>query len=1457
MATGNCRRGDECWYKHDRSTRGRQPECAHFKAGNCRNGDKCHYKHTQTSKMATLDPMASTFISPVAPMASHNNQKQQNEGKWLIDSGANVFSTDPRDPMVMKIHDLQVNLNTTAGPSTANRATLQTPLGVRKGLALKGSSRIIPATEIARGGHIKIGKDKCEAIYKGIVIHPQVVNGIPRIDNKPIAEQRSNKAELSAEPEVLTFAHENLSKGDTVMHTHQCAACGDKFKHEHKILDPHWMRDHYFNCCESCLASAGRVNAWKFKEDKDREFPEPLLNNMNTDACVSQNQEYDDSIYSTRFRVEESANDAKRKFKEGKRYQELTDAHLAYADEICGSDSVSHTSAYTTICNAEKRSVRPAIIIKRKCARSMPVPWERGNRDMTLFEKFRERLLPLAIVSSPHESRTVGWDSGGYLPHSLQGEETTTVFLTTSYLHDGEPNTLLFDHESYIAASNAVMDVKSMSKKITEIATKLVNKKTVRKAEPFNKAVDLEKCEMHRADAHAKWDPHCYDCVRAALRSKPHFKQGKDRHDNPQKKLSFDLAVYEQSGPYCAIGIMTGPNNNPVIVVEPIGAKTLEEIKRALASIIAQMSFIWKCDPVTRVHGDLGKGLRACAPDLEAAGVAATFTQGLDPSANGQAERAVGMCADGARARLATFIDNGASESTLKALWPAAMIHAAQTISARGADPKTRIQPVDILPFGCLTTVRRRPREHVGKSQLRTYESMYLNTCPITPRGHVIAPLEKISGTTGLDAKYNVRAATVAVTLAPITKSTQHIFPNIKFEAARNAVKYLRVKGTHVAEGAVDSEGEVIPGEYILDPEVYKPPRRSPRLADAKAQLSRMIEDVTQKAPRGNAPDPYGLDISDLPPTGYINDLRSAVTRLAKKHEYTLPDALKANMDEVRKVLIDTNTLGPAIEEDGLDVGVEVAELGNILSLKDSETNHPEWRARVIFRGDCPKVVSGKDQDGRNRYSPVAENADVWSATTADHTAVRMALAYALIRGFETYTCDLASAYLQADAGGRPTYVKMRGPLALALPEEFRDQRAKCKHPVHQLQKALYGRKRSGFDWAMKLQGVLKEMNFTKCTSVNGIFYRRDKSDKVNALIACYVDDCIVAISSKEAEAFFTRLSESVKIKKAKDGSHGWAKASRFLGIEYKFVETSFDRRIIINMNDYTQHMLVSYEDEMGAFKAITRIPEIPHPVQERNELGKGYRTHVAKLLWLARCERAELLRAVCAFASCIDYWSEGHSKAFHNLMGYVSQSKLQVMVLRYQIPKGNSNIIVKAWCDASLAVPKSVTGIFVAIVDTENTHTFIPLLWSSKRQTVAGSSSTAAEFLAAAAATETTLRIADAAEEVGVTAIDATPRLLIDSQPLLQGISRGFSPYEAQFNTWRKSLVLRLCQLQDLQDRKKIKYEYVNTDLNVSDFLTKILDPIKLAKALKMANLVSEDAKITKGGNKGDQKGH
>ena len=76
------------------------------------------------------------------------------------------------------------------------------------------------------------------------------------------------------------------------------------------------------------------------------------------------------------------------------------------------------------------------------------------------------------------------------------------------------------------------------------------------------------------------------------------------------------------------------------------------------------------------------------------------------------------------------------------------------------------------------------------------------------------------------------------------------------------------------------------------------------------------------------------------------------ISRLAAKHEHFLPEAIAATKDEIRKVIVGTETIEDPIEESDVPIWAKVADMGNILALKDMETNESSWKGRSIFRGD-------------------------------------------------------------------------------------------------------------------------------------------------------------------------------------------------------------------------------------------------------------------------------------------------------------------------------------------------------------------------------------------------------------------------------------------------------------------------------------------------------------------------
>ena len=160
-------------------------------------------------------------------------------------------------------------------------------------------------------------------------------------------------------------------------------------------------------------------------------------------------------------------------------------------------------------------------------------------------------------------------------------------------------------------------------------------------------------------------------------------------------------------------------------------------------------------------------------------------------------------------------------------------------------------------------------------------------------------------------------------------------------------------------------------------------------------------------------------------------------------------------------------------------------------------------------------------------------------------------------------------------------------------------------------------------------------------------------------------------------------------------------------------------------------------------------------------------------------------------------------------------------------------------WSDASLNLPKSVAGSVIALVDEANEDTFILLHWQSKTIQMAGYSSAAVEYVAAGNLPEVLATLQETCEEIGLLSKNAEiPIENIDSQPVLQGIRRGYAPYEPLFAKLTKTCRLRISQLNYLEENNLIKFQYVKTNENLADGLTKILDGQKIVEMHKMLRM-------------------
>ena len=103
----------------------------------------------------------------------------------------------------------------------------------------------------------------------------------------------------------------------------------------------------------------------------------------------------------------------------------------------------------------------------------------------------------------------------------------------------------------------------------------------------------------------------------------------------------------------------------------------------------------------------------------------------------------------------------------------------------------------------------------------------------------------------------------------------------------------------------------------------------------------------------------------------------------------------------------------------------------------------------------------------------------------------------AATNGLEIHNLDMKTAFLNGDLN-EDVYVTQ--------PENF-EEKGKENH-VYKLSKSLYGLRQAPRAWNIKLDRVLKEMDFTKYTKEPAVYQKKDKGELL--IITIYVDDLFV-----------------------------------------------------------------------------------------------------------------------------------------------------------------------------------------------------------------------------------------------------------------------------------------------------------------------------------------------------------
>lgn len=366
---------------------------------------------------------------------------------------------------------------------------------------------------------------------------------------------------------------------------------------------------------------------------------------------------------------------------------------------------------------------------------------------------------------------------------------------------------------------------------------------------------------------------------------------------------------------------------------------------------------------------------------------------------------------------------------------------------------------------------------------------------------------------------------------------------------------------------------------------------------------------------------------------------------------------------------------------------------------KDEAGQVARFKARLVVKGFSQRMGI----DYNETYSPVVR-----------YSTLRYLVGIAAKLNLDIDQMDAITAFLQSD---------LSEDIYMVQPEEFDDATGKvCK-----LNKAIYGLKQASRSWNEKLDRFLLGEGYRK-SKLDPCLYIKLNNNKL-IIIAVYVDDMLIFSNDKEMKADLK--SSLLKNFKMKD-----------LGVATSCVGLRISRdrsagKIWLDQEPYINEILKRFNmidcnpisNPLEANQKLTKEMS-PKTEEERIEMQNiPYQEAVGSILYLVQGTRPDLTFAISNVSQFNNNPGKAHWQAIKRILRYIKGTSK--MKLEYS-KDANSKIVGFSDSDWGGCTDdrRSCTG-YVYIMNGG------AISWASKRQTTVALSSTEAEYMALASATQ------------------------------------------------------------------------------------------------------------------------
>jgi hypothetical protein len=495
-----------------------------------------------------------------------------------------------------------------------------------------------------------------------------------------------------------------------------------------------------------------------------------------------------------------------------------------------------------------------------------------------------------------------------------------------------------------------------------------------------------------------------------------------------------------------------------------------------------------------------------------------------------------------------------------------------------------------------------------------------------------------------------------------------------------------------------------------------------------------------------------------------------------------------------------------------------------VYKIKKNELNEPvRFKSRLVVKG----YEQQENVDYHETFAPVAH-----------FDTLRLLLALSTIHDNEIYQIDFKTAFLNAG---------LDEDLFISVPRGMEDEEMDPRQHCFKLNRALYGLKQSPRQWYILLTKELTALGYQPTSSDPCLFYKYVPGSNIPILVGIYVDDVIISVHKSVEHVWFEDkrqilskydlddigpISFCLKMKIERDREKGTLTISQAAMIHALLEEHGMtDIRIATN----------------PSLSANITDPDIGDDTLLDAEHVTKYQSIIGSLMYISNTTRVDICFTTHQLARYAHAPAVKHMKAAKHVLKYLAGTP--EVCLRYTkngcttaVTTGPSTS--KYYCTAtSNTDTDNIHGINVhsytdsdwagdqtTRVSTQGNLVLVNgniVSWSCKKQKSISQSSTEAEFVAINLASRQVVFFQTLLNEIYN--IHLTSTILTDNQAAqVWCISDKVSHQKS------KHIDIAYKYIRELVNTGAILIQYVPTDRNLSDILTKGLPQVTFSNLCK-----------------------